>query len=455
MLVKRPWKMPSWWGKRFDRMGIVPVLQCRSGTQVVTCRTDPSFLSDTMRIGLQLQHLLLLPWWLSRVQGFALTRPLSCRAAHPSVTSCTAAAATASIDDLVSALCDQQDDASVLRLIQSLEESYAPNNNSIEPLLGLYNVSRTITARPGENPVGGKWTRSSSRLLTTTATWQHLLAPRRPLQASSNSNSIAQAVNHIRLDALGGMAQIHVLLRGDVTPLSSAESTNTPISLSPRAVQVAFDPPRICLQRNNKFVSISVGPKSSVILDTTYADDRLRIGKGGTSGTRFVFCRSNDNDANEYQALLQQTPVPKTKALRVLSLLALLGANAMTKRSVGLKVLGGLVALTSVACGGLVAFSAGGIEQQHNQPQQLSLEKKAITPAVAQKSVNVTSTDKAVPPKPPTAKHNASGHQNKYIAQSLNDESLKNKYASIDNVEDRAYQILVDLGIASNNNIEP
>ena len=101
-------------------------------------------------------HLILLPCWLPHVWGFTLTSPLPFRS--PAVTSSLAAATTTS-DSLVAALRDQQDDASVLRLIQSLEESYALTNNndsSIEPLLGLYNVSRTITARPGENPVGGK-----------------------------------------------------------------------------------------------------------------------------------------------------------------------------------------------------------------------------------------------------------------------------------------------------------
>ena len=193
------------------------------------------------------------------------------------------------------------------------------------------------------------------------------------------------------------------------------------------------------------------------MLDTTYADDCLRIGKGGTSGTRFVFCRSEPTaDAMEYQAILQQAPVSKRKALRVLSLLALLGANAMTKRSLVWKLLGGIVALTSVACGGLVAFSAGGIEQDQPEwkQQQQQSQGDGETKRGLVKPTTVARTDKVALAKPPTATHkNANNNQQtKYIAQSLDDESLKSKYASIENVEDRAYQILVDLGMASNNN---
>lgn len=53
------------------------------------------------------------------------------------------------------------------------------------------------------------------------------------------------------------------------------------------AVQVSFEPPRVSLPGG---ISLAVGPTSSVVLSTTYLDERVRLGKGGR-GSRFVFTR--------------------------------------------------------------------------------------------------------------------------------------------------------------------
>lgn len=52
-------------------------------------------------------------------------------------------------------------------------------------------------------------------------------------------------------------------------------------------MQVSFEPPRVSLPGG---ISLAVGPTSSVVLGTTYLDERVRLGKGGR-GSRFVFTR--------------------------------------------------------------------------------------------------------------------------------------------------------------------
>ena len=53
------------------------------------------------------------------------------------------------------------------------------------------------------------------------------------------------------------------------------------------ALQVSFEPPRVSLPGG---ISLAVGPTSSVVLSTTYLDERVRLGRGGR-GSSFVFTR--------------------------------------------------------------------------------------------------------------------------------------------------------------------
>ena len=256
-----------------------------------------------------------------------------------------------------------------------------------EPLLGLYEVKSVITSNPKENPVGGKWTRSNGvvqKYFTTRSAFQHLLpfnATGQSLSSSLSSSSssasssspppsllspVAEAVNVVSLDAFNGTFRITIVLRGDVVPLSSGErqerntmnqtsptSITVPIQLSNLAVRAYFDPPRIYFGKRRRcnrwkeeergstgascgggalgsneysYFPLQLGPVSSVILDTTYYDKEVRIGMGGTSGTRFVFASTNKEEANEYQALLK---IPYVKKYKVATMLGLLLAASL------------------------------------------------------------------------------------------------------------------------------
>lgn len=240
-----------------------------------------------------------------------------------------------------------------------LDETPLSSSKLFEPLVGYYNVSCTLTEKPNDNPVGGKWTRG---LWTVKRTMQHVLPPLPAVQTSIPSatgtsdletsevdfvteNAVAQVVNAIRLELLWGFVNIWVLLRGDAVPLkmvkafaandntetnsdSDSKSKKSPPKLLPnlsdRAVKAYFDRPKIgvSLQGRKKRSYgpfwkqvLTLGPTSAVVLDTPYADGRIRLGKGGTSGSQFVFRRlpETDEDAKEgWKWVLETTSTDAT-----------------------------------------------------------------------------------------------------------------------------------------------
>jgi hypothetical protein len=286
----------------------------------------------------------------------------------------------------------------IVSLVQTLEESFTvsassndskENNDPFASLLGLYAVSAVLPSKPGENSVGGKWTRKNGiaqKLLRTRATYQHLLpfnsTGYRPARANYTKSVVGEAVNVISLEALFGLVRLNVILRGDAIPLSSDERkeceemaaskakerelANKVGKLSPLAVRAQFDAPRIVFGRRGKILNLNLGPRSSVVLDTTYCDDKVRVGKGGTSGTRFVFRRlsSGDDGANEWRSLLARRPLRKSKALVVLGSALGWGIQSAV-RDPKTRVAGILMSALASLLGTIVVFSSGGIEQDN------------------------------------------------------------------------------------------
>jgi hypothetical protein len=288
-------------------------------------------------------------------------------------------------------------------LIQQLENIFQadPNNKDadalsrFDSLVGYYNVSYTLTSRAKDNPVGGKWTRSSGlaqKLLQTRRTLQHIL----PLNITGlvqDPLAVAEAVNVIIFDALFGLVQLTVILRGDAVPVPVPSATTENVVVVPSsggsgkkgfkpmlplsnlAVRAYFDPPRIVFGKSGRFINLAVGPTSSVVLDTTYNDDRLRIGMGGTSGTKFLFGRlsEQDEEARAFLELLKKKPTSKGKAAAVLLSVAATGVwSACYCRGGGgllKKMSGGLIATVSSLLLALILSSGGGIERREDTYQ--------------------------------------------------------------------------------------
>mmetsp|Transcript_15635 Transcript_15635/g.28257 ORF Transcript_15635/g.28257 Transcript_15635/m.28257 type:complete len:346 (-) Transcript_15635:312-1349(-) len=257
-------------------------------------------------------------------------------------------------------------DKEIQSVVLSLSEQDNDDQNvNFTAVLGNYNVTHVIPSKPNEKPVGGKWSRGPAQaLLKTRRQLQHLLAPKR-------TNSVAEAVNVISMSALGDSFRIHVILRGDAFPVTRLERQDIvqkrQISggLSPRTVRADFDPPRIVVARGKfSLLNLSVGPPSSVVLDTPYCDERIRIGKG-SRGSWFIFKPCFDDEANEWKGWVAQRPVRKSKALAVLT--ATLGIGFAGLQQKGLwRISGAVLSTVSLLCGAVIAFSTGGIEQDDN-----------------------------------------------------------------------------------------
>lgn len=265
-----------------------------------------------------------------------------------------------------------------INALESIKSTATESDDDVsrfEQVLGLYNVSFVQTIKQGENPVGGKWTRKSGlaqKFLRTRRTLQHVLAVNETgigAQKVVDSNglersAVAEAVNVIALEALWGKIRTTILLRGDCIALNNTERVSDMCQpLSPLAVRVLFDAPRIVIGKTGRWFNFNLGPKSSVVLDTCYVDKLLRIGLGGRSGTRFVFarCAGNDQEANEFRGLLARKAWSKKQALSTFTLIGTIGLHLAISR--GMKVIGGFLSTISLMTGLLFAFSSGGIEQ--------------------------------------------------------------------------------------------
>ena len=269
----------------------------------------------------------------------------------------------------------------------------------------VYEVRTVITANPKDNPVGGKWTRSQQQMFRTRATFQHLL----PLNSTGNSQlqndmAVAEAINIVSLDALNGLLRITVILRGDAIPLSSDErnqmNTNRTITpLTNLAVRAMFDSPRIYLgYRRRKreqggepcysYFPLQIGTSSSVVSDTTYCDSKIRIGRGGTSGSYFLFVTTNKEEASEYKALMDL----RTRTKRTIGKLAMLASASLYSTLFGFASVNKLIPSTTVMHTAmwflkqisigvamtsgyhllLLLFSSGGIERDSVSHSQMS-----------------------------------------------------------------------------------
>lgn len=94
------------------------------------------------------------------------------------------------------------------------------------------------------------------------------------------------AVNHLGF-RLFGKVPGDVVLAGPAVREDAPGAKRSETAKSHLSVRASFGQPRVRFGPLN----LRVGPESSVYLDTTFVDERVRISTGGTSGTKFVFER--------------------------------------------------------------------------------------------------------------------------------------------------------------------
>ena len=164
----------------------------------------------------------------------------------------------------------------IIRELASLGKS-APLRPLKNPLLwGNYNVAYVSQGNAqGGPPAGGRFRTGIGKLLFhTTRLCQSVLQP--------------DVVTNKIEARLFGFLPLSVGLRG--TLLAIPENADGPDNLD--TVKVFFEPPELSLPGG---INTRFGPPSSVVLTTTYVDERVRLGRG-SRGSLFVFTRGGESD---------------------------------------------------------------------------------------------------------------------------------------------------------------
>ena len=142
------------------------------------------------------------------------------------------------------------------------------------------------------------------------------------------------------------------------------------------AVQAVFDQPRIFLgsrRRENKYsyLPLNIGPVSSAVMDTTYCDSLVRIGRGGTSGTCFLFALTNAEEASEYAALMTIPTVKRRSAIGKLGMI-LAASLYITFGCTGAEKLGPYASIlkNKISNSGITAASLRSLKQSRPSSQK-------------------------------------------------------------------------------------
>ncbi len=200
------------------------------------------------------------------------------------------------------------------------------------------------------NAAGGKYRGRLGRLLfRTDALFQHVLAP------PDDGGDGYSAVNVISF-RLFGCIPGSVVLPGRWERAAAQELDalrgKSPRALSSNTVRVGFDPPRVSFGREGGVLSLRLGPSSTVALDCTYLDERLRVARGGSSGTIFVFradtCAEGGPlyaEARQWRKCLARPPCSQPQFASALLTAAVLAATVGrgAARLVALPLLAGAV----------------------------------------------------------------------------------------------------------------
>ncbi|GAB4817030.1 hypothetical protein N2152v2_004076 [Parachlorella kessleri] len=220
---------------------------------------------------------------------------------------------------------------------------------------GNYNVAYVSTGnRQLGQPAGGRFRTGIGKVLFgTTMLAQSVLAP----------DIVTNKVQFALLGVLPGA----VGLRGKLVSIPEVEGGPN----NKDTVKVFFDPAVISLPGG---VHTRLGGTSSVVLKTTYLDERVRLGRG-SRGSLFVFTRGGQAD----RAGMDQVGLERTSPLGLLLLTAVLsglvgaGALAASRPSIptAARALGALAAL--LGAGLTVCFWRGGQLEDNTDREEVQL----------------------------------------------------------------------------------
>lgn len=154
---------------------------------------------------------------------------------------------------------------------------------------------------------------------------------------------------------------VSVILKGVISRLTEAERTGLTeqygTALSSGTIRANFESPLITIGG----FSVSAGPKSDVVLDTPYLDEKIRLGMGAR-GSLFIFKRNTEEKANNWIIDVKR----KSSNAKILGRILLfaggfLAVTATTLENIVLRVFNGFLAIPLILFGMLFLFSKGGI----------------------------------------------------------------------------------------------
>ena len=217
-----------------------------------------------------------------------------------------------------------------------------------ERIFGNYDVAYTASGDDyyGE-PAGGRFRGALGRRLFKTTTVR---------QALYEPNIVVNEVTFMLLGFLSGRVSLagtfslwqgDSVNKGDGDRVAERDTRNT--------VRAYFEQPELELGR----VKMRIGPKSTVVLSTTYLDDKLRLGVGGR-GSLFVFRRIN-NDRTRPERSSPQTQASSSSSVgRWAAIAAVAGFLAAAKAmSTSVAITAGGLLVLLLLCAALVMRNGG------------------------------------------------------------------------------------------------
>mmetsp|Transcript_4330 Transcript_4330/g.6661 ORF Transcript_4330/g.6661 Transcript_4330/m.6661 type:complete len:306 (+) Transcript_4330:42-959(+) len=157
---------------------------------------------------------------------------------------------------------------SIIEQLAEIGKKRVPRPLADPHIFDNYEVAYTHFKDKNYEPAGGKFRSPFLKsIFRTKNLFQFVLAP----------NFVVNVVAFMLFGFIPG----YVALRGKFAPSNGSDDT----------VKVFFEPSRLAFDGPLSFVNIKIGRPSSVVLTTTYLDDRVRLGQGGERGSLFVFTR--------------------------------------------------------------------------------------------------------------------------------------------------------------------
>lgn len=233
----------------------------------------------------------------------------------------------------------------ILESLETIGEGKMPLED--ENIFGNYNVSYvSMGKRQYGQPAGGRFRTGLGRFLfRTVGLYQSVLQP-------------DIVVNKVDLKIFG-FIPCYVGLRGRLVSVPGLTEEDASKGDMKDTAKVFFDPPVLGLPFG---IRARIGPKSSVVLKTTYVDKRVRIGKG-SRGSLFVFTRGYDSDAAGMDLVGLEKTTAVGKAILAASIGAMIASGGfICHRYMTVPHIGGIGLFMMLLGAGLgFIFSRGGI----------------------------------------------------------------------------------------------